>query len=101
MASKPQARRQVRMLVRRRGSSCSRRSASSPVGLPSNFVRTKSSFSAPRPYGTPHADSDVDILAAMPVRNQLDQAFKIRLAIPAPFPMDLIVRTPQYVCNGV
>jgi predicted nucleotidyltransferase len=45
-------------------------------------------------YGTPHADSDVDILVVMPARNQLDQAFKIRLAIPAPFPMDLIVRTP-------
>src|ERR1700687_5527339 len=43
-------------------------------------------------YGTPHADSDVDILVIMPARNQLDQAFKIRLGIPAPFPMDLIVR---------
>jgi predicted nucleotidyltransferase len=46
-------------------------------------------------YGTPHADSDVDILVVMPARNQLDQAVKIRLAIPAPFPMDLIVRTPR------
>src|SRR5262245_34279405 len=27
-------------------------------------------------YGTPHADSDVDILVIMPARNQLDQAFK-------------------------
>src|SRR3954454_1875008 len=46
-------------------------------------------------YGTPHADSDVDILVVMPARNQLDQAVKIRWAIPAPFPMDLIVRTPK------
>jgi uncharacterized protein len=46
-------------------------------------------------YGRPHADSDVDILVIMPARNQLDQAFKIRLAVPAPFPMDLIVRTPK------
>jgi predicted nucleotidyltransferase len=46
-------------------------------------------------YGTPHADSDVDILVVMPARNQLDQTFKIRLAVAAPFPMDLIVRTPQ------
>lgn len=46
-------------------------------------------------YGTPHQDSDVDILVIMPARNQLDQAFKIRLAISAPFPMDLIVRTPK------
>jgi predicted nucleotidyltransferase len=48
-------------------------------------------------YGQPHADSDVDLLVIMPVRNQLYQAFKIRLALPAPFPMDLIVRTPKNV----
>jgi predicted nucleotidyltransferase len=46
-------------------------------------------------YGTPHEDSDVDILVVMPARNQHDQAFKIRLAVAAPFPMDLIVRTPK------
>lgn len=46
-------------------------------------------------YGTPHADSDVDILVIMPARNQLDQAFKIRLAVAAPFAMDLIVRKPE------
>lgn len=46
-------------------------------------------------YGTPRADSDVDILVVMPARNQLDQAFKIRLAVPPTFPMDLIVRTPK------
>jgi uncharacterized protein len=46
-------------------------------------------------YGTPHADSDVDILVIMAARNQHDQAFKIRFALPAPFPMDLIVRTPK------
>src|SRR5437016_11228027 len=45
-------------------------------------------------YGTPHPDSDVDILVVMPARNQHDQAVRIRLAVPAPFPMDLIVRTP-------
>src|SRR5438876_791472 len=45
-------------------------------------------------YGTPHADSDVDILVVMRCRNVLDQAFKIRCAIEAPFPMDLFVRTP-------
>src|SRR4051812_3236623 len=28
-------------------------------------------------YGTPHADSDVDILVVMPCRNQLDQAARI------------------------
>src|SRR5437763_12258075 len=46
-------------------------------------------------YGTPHADSDVDILVVMPARNEIDQRFKIRWAIPAPFPMDLLVRTPS------
>jgi predicted nucleotidyltransferase len=46
-------------------------------------------------YGTASADSDVDILVVMPARNQHDQASKIRLALPAPFPMDLIVRTPK------
>jgi predicted nucleotidyltransferase len=46
-------------------------------------------------YGTPHEDSDVDLLVIMPARNQLDQAFKIRCAFTAPFPMDLIVRTPK------
>jgi predicted nucleotidyltransferase len=46
-------------------------------------------------YGTPRADSDVDLLVVMPAHNQLDQAFRIRLAIPASFPMDLIVRTPK------
>jgi predicted nucleotidyltransferase len=46
-------------------------------------------------YGKPHADSDIDILVVMPCRNQLDQAFKIRLAVDAPFPLDLIVRTPH------
>jgi len=46
-------------------------------------------------YGTPHADSDVDILVIMPARNQLDQAVKIELDCDPPFPLDLIVRTPH------
>ena len=46
-------------------------------------------------YGTPRDDSDVDILVVMPARNQLDQAGRIRLAVPRAFPMDLIVRTPE------
>jgi predicted nucleotidyltransferase len=48
-------------------------------------------------YGTPHTDSDVDILVVMAARNQLDQAFKIRLAVQSPFAMDLIVRTPENI----
>jgi predicted nucleotidyltransferase len=46
-------------------------------------------------YGTPDADSDVDILVIMPARNQLDQAVRISLAIDPPFPLDIIVRTPH------
>jgi len=46
-------------------------------------------------YGTPHDDSDVDILVVMPTRSQPEQAVKIRLALRAPFPMDLLVRTPR------
>src|SRR5436189_4153132 len=46
-------------------------------------------------YGTPHEDSDVDILVIMPARNVIDQAVRIRLAIESRFPMDLIVRKPK------
>src|SRR3974390_718622 len=46
-------------------------------------------------YGTPNEDSDVDILVVMPARNRIDQAVKIQLAIPAPFPLDLHVCTPK------
>ena len=48
-------------------------------------------------YGTPHADSDVDILVIMPARNEHDQAFKIRCAVPTQFPMDLLVLKPRNV----
>jgi predicted nucleotidyltransferase len=46
-------------------------------------------------YGTPHADSDVDLLVVMPARNQLDMAFRIHWTIQPPFPLDIIVRTPK------
>jgi predicted nucleotidyltransferase len=45
-------------------------------------------------YGTPHEDSDVDLLVVMPARNELDQGVRIRWALPAPFPMDLLVSKP-------
>jgi predicted nucleotidyltransferase len=48
-------------------------------------------------YGTPHADSDVDLLVIMPARNELDQAFKIRCEVPTQFPMDLLVLKPRNV----
>jgi predicted nucleotidyltransferase len=48
-------------------------------------------------YGTPRADSDVDLLVIMPAWNQHSKAVQIRLALAAPFPMDLLVRTPKAV----
>ncbi len=52
-------------------------------------------------YGTPNAESDVDIVVIMPARNQIDQAVKIRWEVPAPFPMDLIVRTPKKLLESI
>jgi predicted nucleotidyltransferase len=46
-------------------------------------------------YGTPHADSDVDILVVMPARNELRQAARIHVTLDPPFPLDVIVRTPK------
>ncbi len=46
-------------------------------------------------YGTVHSDSDVNLLVVMPTRNPLDQALKIGLAVSAPFPLDLLVRSPR------
>ena len=53
-------------------------------------------------YGTPHQDSDVDLLVVMPARNMIDQAARIRMALaPRTFPLDLIVRTPAYLRRGL
>ncbi|MBY0523092.1 MAG: nucleotidyltransferase domain-containing protein [Gemmataceae bacterium] len=52
-------------------------------------------------YGSPTADSDVDILVIMPARNKHSQAVKIRWDVPDPFPMDLLVRTPQEIARGL
>ncbi len=48
-------------------------------------------------HGAPHADSDVDLLVIMPARNMIDQSVRIRRATEHWFPLDLIVRTPEYV----
>src|ERR1700728_3493856 len=48
-------------------------------------------------YGTPNEDSDVDLLVVMPAYNQHTQSFRIRWRLAAPFPLDLIVRTPKEV----
>jgi predicted nucleotidyltransferase len=46
-------------------------------------------------YGTPHEDSDVDLLVVMPARDRHAQAVRIRYRLAAPFPLDLLVRTPK------
>ena len=46
-------------------------------------------------YGTPHQDSDVDLLVVMPARNLHSQSVRIRWRLSAPFPLDLIIRTPK------
>ena len=46
-------------------------------------------------YGRPHRDSDVDLLVVMPAWNETSKACQIRLAVHHPFPLDLIVRTPE------
>jgi predicted nucleotidyltransferase len=48
-------------------------------------------------YGTPHKDSDVDLLVIMPTANQLSQAARIQYRLTAAFSIDLIVRTPEQV----
>ena len=46
-------------------------------------------------YGKPHKDSDVDILVVMPAYDEINQAVRIRRKTDHPFPLDLIVRTPD------
>jgi len=46
-------------------------------------------------WGSPHKDSDVDLLVVMPAYNQHNQAVRILWRLAAPFPLDLIVRTPK------
>jgi uncharacterized protein len=53
-------------------------------------------------YGTPTPDSDVDLLVVMetPLRN-VEQAVEIRKAVNFPFPVDLLVRTPQHIAERI
>ncbi len=52
-------------------------------------------------YGTPHEESDVDLLVIMPTRNAIDESVRITLAFEQPFSLDLIVRTPWQVERGL
>src|SRR5947209_20303639 len=48
-------------------------------------------------YGTPHEESDVDLMVIMPARNVIDQALRIDLALERPFSVDLHVRTAKQI----
>ena len=53
-------------------------------------------------YGRPTADSDVDLLVILPFEGHpARKAAEIRTSIRAPFPMDLLLRTPQQVQRRV
>jgi predicted nucleotidyltransferase len=52
-------------------------------------------------YGTPHLESDVDMLVVMPASNEIGKSVRITLAFDPPFALDLIVRTPQHIARGL
>ena len=52
-------------------------------------------------YGQPHNESDVDLMVIMPARNAIDQAIRIDLAFERPFSLDLHVRTPYQISQGL
>jgi predicted nucleotidyltransferase len=52
-------------------------------------------------YGRPHNESDVDLLVIMPTRNAIDQAIRIDRAFERPFALDLHVRTPYQIAQGL
>jgi len=49
-------------------------------------------------YGRPTASSDVDLLVILPFEgNHTQKAIEIRRRVDAPFPLDLLARTPEQV----
>jgi predicted nucleotidyltransferase len=52
-------------------------------------------------YGTPHAESDVDLLVIMSAYDVVNQAIRIAVALDWPFSLDLIVRTPRQIDRGL
>jgi predicted nucleotidyltransferase len=52
-------------------------------------------------YGQPHEESDVDLLVIMPTRNAIDQAIRIDLAFEPQFSLDVHVRTPYQMTQGL
>jgi predicted nucleotidyltransferase len=52
-------------------------------------------------YGQPHEESDVDLMVIMPTRNVIDQAIRIDLAFERLFSLDVHVRTPYQIKQGL
>jgi predicted nucleotidyltransferase len=52
-------------------------------------------------YGTPHAESDVDLLVIMPAYDVVNQSIRICSAFARPFSLDLMVRTPKQIERGL
>jgi predicted nucleotidyltransferase len=52
-------------------------------------------------YGTPHDESDVDLLVIMPAYDVVNQAIRIGAAFERPFSHDIIVRTPKQIERGL
>lgn len=51
-------------------------------------------------HGNPSEDSDVDLLVILPFEEMpVQKAISIRQQIKAPFPLDLMARTPQQIQN--
>src|SRR5436309_6864452 len=52
-------------------------------------------------YGTPHNESDVDLMVIMPAYNVINMAIRIDLAFERWFSLDLHVRTPKQIEQGL
>jgi predicted nucleotidyltransferase len=53
-------------------------------------------------YGTPSPDSDVDLLVIMPFEGSpMRKAAEVSLRIPHCLPIDVLVRTPEFVAERV
>jgi uncharacterized protein len=52
-------------------------------------------------YGTPHNESDVDLMVIMPAYDVVAQAIRISAAFDRQFSLDLHVRTPKQIERGL